>query len=77
MPAGAKLAKHAAAKPVLVASGEVSFPAAGTGKLKLRLTAAGKRLLKKAKQLKLKAKGTFTPTGKAATVTTKTFSLNK
>lgn len=77
VPAGAKLAKHAAAKPVLVASGEVSFPAAGTGKLKLRLTAAGKRLLKKAKQLKLKAKGTFTPTGKAATVTTKTFSLNK
>jgi hypothetical protein len=75
VPAGAKLAKHAAAKPVLVASGQVSFPAAGTGKLKLRLTAAGKRLLKKAKQLKLTAKGTFTPTGKAATVTTKTFSL--
>jgi DNA-binding MarR family transcriptional regulator len=47
----------------------------GTGKLKLRLTAAGKRLLKKAKQLKLTAKGTFTPTGKTATVTTRTFSL--
>ncbi len=60
VPSGAKLAKHSKAKPVLVASGQMSFPAAGTSQVKVRLTAAGKRLLKHAKQLKLTAKGVFT-----------------
>lgn len=64
-PAGAKLAKHSKAKPVLVASGQMSFAAAGVGKLKVKLTGAGKRLLKHAKNVKLTAKGTFAPSGKA------------
>lgn len=74
LPPGAKLAKTKA-KPVLVASGQTSSTAAGTAIVHLKLTAVGKKLIKHAKSLKLTAKGTFTPTGKAATVTTKTFSL--
>ena len=62
-------------KPVLVASGHASFSAAGSGKLKVNLTTAGKRLLKKAMSLKLTAKGMFTPTGGAAVIATKTFVL--
>lgn len=75
VPAGAKLAKKSKAKPVLAASGHLTFAAAGKGTIKIQLTSAGKKLLQHAKSLKLTAKGTFTPTGKAATVTTKTFSL--
>jgi hypothetical protein len=60
VPAGAKLAKKAKVKPALVASGQMTFSVAGTGKIKVRLTAEGKRLLKRAKQLKVEAKGIFT-----------------
>ena len=42
VPSGAKLAKCSKAKRVLVASGQISFSAAGTGQIKVRLTAAGK-----------------------------------
>ncbi len=63
VPSGAKLAKAAKAKPVLVASGKLTFSAAETGNLKIKLTAAGKRLLKHAKRLKLEAMGTFGPVG--------------
>lgn len=78
VPPGAKLAKKLAkakAKPILVASGQVSVSVAGTAAVKVKLTAAGKNLLKHASRLKLTAKATFTPTGQAATVTTKAFSL--
>ncbi len=77
VPPGAKLAKKAKPKPVLVASGQRSFSAAGTAKIKIKLTAAGKRLLKHAKKLKLTAKGTFTPTGKTPITTTKVFVLKR
>jgi hypothetical protein len=63
LPAGAKLAKRGKANPVLVASGALTFTAAGTGKVKIRLTAAGRRLLKHAKSLKLTARGMFTMPG--------------
>jgi hypothetical protein len=62
---GARSAKHSKAKPVLVASGQITFPAAGTGKVMVRLTAIGTRLLKHAKRVKLEAKGAFTPIGGA------------
>src|SRR4029077_7479951 len=52
VPAGAKLAKRTKAKPVLVASGRLALTSAGTGQLHIKLTAAGKRLLKRAKRLK-------------------------
>jgi hypothetical protein len=74
VPPGAKLAK-AKAKPILVAAGQMTFSAPGTALIKVKLTAAGKRLLKHAKRLKLTAKGTFIPTGKAPVVTTRLFVL--
>jgi hypothetical protein len=63
VPAGAKLAKKTKAKPVLVASGKLVFSAAGTGKLMVRLTAVGRRLLQHARRIRLVAKGTFVERG--------------
>jgi Trypsin/IPT/TIG domain len=76
VPPGAKLAR-AKAKPVLVASGQASFSAAGTARLKLKLTAAGRRLLKSAKSFKLTAKGIFTPTGQAPVSVRKSLTLKR
>lgn len=77
LPVGAKLAKHGTVKPMLVASGQVSFTAAGTGKVKLRLTVAGRKLLKRSTRVKLTAKGAFTPTGTASVGTTKGFIVKR
>jgi predicted ArsR family transcriptional regulator len=73
VPAGAKLAEKP--KPVLVAAGQRTFLAAGTAKIKIKLTSAGKRLLNHARKLKLTSKGTFTPTGKTPVTATKVFVL--
>jgi hypothetical protein len=77
VPPGAKLAKKAKPKPVLVGAGHQTFSAPGTATIKIKLTAAGKSLLKHAKQLKLTAKGTFTPTGKAPITATRSFVLKR
>jgi hypothetical protein len=77
LPSGAKLAKKAKHKPVLVGAGQRTFSAAGTAMIKIKLTAAGRSLLKHATQVKLTAKGTFTPTGKAAITATRTFVLKR
>jgi hypothetical protein len=69
--------KKAKPKPVLVASGKLTFSAAGTATVKLKLTAAGKVLLRHAKRLKLTAEGTFTPTGKTPITAFKTFVLKR
>jgi len=69
VPPGAKLA--AKAKPVLVASGEARFSSAGTGKIKVKLTGSGKRLLRSANRLKLTAIGIFSPNGAPAVTVTK------
>ena len=42
-----------------------------------KLTAAGKALLRRSKRLTLTAKGTFTPSGKAAVSVTKAFVLKR
>jgi hypothetical protein len=65
VPAGAKLAKRA--KPVLIASGKATYAGAGSGKLSLRLTATGKRLLRHARRVKLVERATFVPRGESAT----------
>jgi hypothetical protein len=75
LPPGAKLAKKT--KPILVAVGQLKFTVAGTKTLELKLTAAGKALLRRSKRLKLTAKGTFTPSGKAAVSVTKAFVLER
>jgi hypothetical protein len=62
VPSGAKLAKKVKAKPLLVASGQASF----VSKVRVRLTAAGKKLLKQAKQLKVEVKGVFVSVGGTA-----------
>ena len=77
VPPGAKLAKKTKPKPVLVAAGQRTFSAAGTATLKIKLTAAGRSLLKHAKQVKLTAKGTFTPSGTTPVATTRTFVLKR
>jgi hypothetical protein len=63
VPAGAQLARKSKAKAVLVASGQVSFAAAGPGTVKIRLTAEGKKLLKRGKRIRLEAKGRFVGNG--------------
>lgn len=63
LPPGAKLAR---AKPVLVAAGKLTFSGVVTGKVVIRLTAAGTRLLRHAKRLALTTKESFRPTGQAA-----------
>ncbi len=58
-PLGAKLARQAKAKPVLVASGKLTLTATGTGALRLHLTAAGRRQLRHAARVKVVARGAF------------------
>jgi hypothetical protein len=78
VPAGAHVAKAGSRpKPVLVASGRLSFSAAGTRRLKLKLTAAGRNLLAHAKHLKLTGKGTFTPAGRPAVSARRSFVLKR
>jgi hypothetical protein len=76
VPPGAKLAKSKA-RPVLVASGQLTFTAPGSAKLKVKLTPGGKALLKHAKQVKLTAMGVFTPIGKTPITATKMFALKR
>jgi hypothetical protein len=74
VPRGAHLAK---AEPVLVATGRATFTNAGSKMIKIKLTTAGKRLLRHAMQLKLTAKGAFTPTGQVQIVVRKPFTLKR
>jgi hypothetical protein len=59
VPKGAHVSKKGKPKPVLLASGSQTFPKAGTKKLTIRLTAAGRARLAHARHAKLTAKGTF------------------
>jgi hypothetical protein len=77
LPPGATVAKKAKSQGVLVGAGHQTFSAAGTATIKIKLTAAGKSLLKHATKLKLTAKGTITPTGKMAITATRTFVLKR
>jgi hypothetical protein len=77
LPKGARLAKARKAKPVTIASGRVSFTKAEKGKITVRLTAKGKRLLRHAKTLKVTSKSTFTPTVGRAASKLKSFTLRR
>jgi hypothetical protein len=58
-----------AAKPVRLAAGRLAFSAAGPGVLKLRLTASGRRAVRRAKTLRVAIVTTFTPsTGQPVSV---------
>ncbi len=80
VPPGAKLSAKAASKkkppaPVLVASGKRTFYEAGSGVIKVRLTAAGRGLLKRSKRVRLTAKAVFTASGKTLYRASKSFEL--
>ena len=75
--AGSKHAKKAAPSPVLVAGGSVRFHAAGMAAVKLRLTPAGRRLLRHSRRIRLTATCAFTPVGGAAVATSGTFQLSR
>jgi len=77
LPPGATLARKTKAKPILVASGQATFPTPGTTRIKIKLTTAGKRLLKRTKRLRLTAKGTFTHSGATPVIAVKAFVLKK
>jgi hypothetical protein len=70
-------AKGARRPPVLVASGKVVFPAAGSATLKIRLTPAGRRLLRRSRRVRLKATCRFTPAGGTAVSVSGPFTLHR
>ena len=61
----------------VVAKATKTFRRAGTAKLKIALTAKGRKMLKKAKTLKVKATATFRPTGGAAQSKSRTLTLRR
>jgi hypothetical protein len=80
--AGASKAKGFATKKkkkkkALVGKGKVTATGAGTFKLPVKLTSAGKKLLKKKHKLKVKVKVTFTPTGGIAASKTVSVTFKK
>jgi hypothetical protein len=59
-------------KAFLLASGRRKFTKPGTGRIKMKLTRKGKRILRKGKKVRVTAKAKFTPlSGKAVTVSKK------
>ncbi len=72
---GARPAGETKAKPVLVAAGRLTFSGKGIKTMHIRLTAAGRRLLRHANQVKLDAQGVFTPPGAASVRVTRQFAL--
>jgi hypothetical protein len=77
VPHGARVARTTRPRPVLVASGRLTFAAAGAATIKIKLTAAGRRLLEHAGRVKLTAKGAFTPPGMAPITALRTFVLKR
>jgi hypothetical protein len=66
------------AKSVVVAKGALSLATAGKGKVKMKLTPAGRKLLGHTKKVTLTAKATFTPNnGAPAATATRLFVLKR
>jgi YVTN family beta-propeller protein len=76
LPNGAHVAS-AKAKPVLIAAGNAKFSQAGRVKIKIKLTAHGRQLLKHSKRLTLTARDKFTPTAQHGIIATKKFKLTR
>ena len=77
LPPGAHLSKKTKAKPVLFASGRLSFSAPGTKKLTIKLTGKGLKLLRHRKSIKLAARGSFTPPHQNSIVATTSIKLKR
>jgi hypothetical protein len=63
--------------PLLIAGGKVAFRKAGTAAVVVRLTRAGKQLLKRSKRVSLSARAMFAPNGAAAIRAQRGFVLNR
>ena len=74
LPKGAHLT---AAKPVVVASAKSSFSGAVTKRVSMRLTTKGKKLLRRARKIRLTDVATFTPSGKAGVTVIRGFTLKR
>jgi hypothetical protein len=75
---GGPRGRHAHSGMTLIASGRATFSGAATKTVTLRLTGAGRSLWKRVKQLKLTARGIFTPSGAGEPITAvRTFVLRK
>jgi hypothetical protein len=76
VPKGAHVASKR--KPIIVASGTTTVKRAGHAKLKIRLSSAGRKMLKAAKKsIALTAKGTFTPKSGKRVSSKRTFKLKR
>ncbi len=75
VPHGAHLSKKV--KPILVATGTTTFAGAGAGKLVVKVTGAGKRLLRHAKKISLTAEGTFARAGRPPSTARKNFVIKR
>jgi len=61
----------------LVAIGKPTLSKAGTGRLTVKLTAAGRKLLRTAKKMRLTAEASFTPARGAKVATTRAIALKR
>jgi hypothetical protein len=78
IPKGAHLARRKRApKPVLVASVKVKISAAGKVKVRLKLTAAGRKLLARARRQTLTSLASFTPADEAAVTARRNFTVKR
>jgi sugar lactone lactonase YvrE len=77
LPRGAHLARSRQVKPVLVARGSAILGGPGTVQVRLRLTAAGRRLLARGGRPKLTAKATLQRSGQPPIVALATFTLRR
>ncbi|MEA2375363.1 MAG: hypothetical protein QOD53_1826, partial [Thermoleophilaceae bacterium] len=76
VPQGAHVASTR--KPIVVASGTKTFKKAGKAKLKIKLSSAGRKMLKAAKKsVALTSKGTFTPKSGKRVSSKRTFKLKR
>jgi Subtilase family/Fervidolysin N-terminal prodomain len=77
IPKGGYLAAGGTHQPLLLASCRAYFSKAGPANVMIKLTSRGARLLKHTQQIKLIVRASFTPKGKTAVVTLKTFALKR
>jgi hypothetical protein len=77
LPRAGKRASNAARSPVLVASGGLTLRGAGTGSVSIRLAAAGWRMFRASRRLRLTANCIFTPAGATAVRASATFELRR
>lgn len=79
LPKGAKLAANTKKKPrpTTIATGAVTSSNTGAIKIRLKLTSAGKKKLKKAKRLRLTTQASFTPADRKPLLTRTTLTIKR